>query len=147
MAQAFVNDKTNHVITPEVVNTTAVFNFPLLDKDSFEMLARATVIEDPYQEHPVLFDIVVYKEENRRKHIADELMSFICRNFKTIVTGYHSKAGLELCLKHGFVLEKAINGKQKRLFYQAKEVHDGGKENSSGIQEGSVVDSEKTGSK
>jgi len=88
---------------------SSVINVPVYESDDSKApMARALLIEDSGPGPLILLDIVVYDPENRRKGVAEDLLKMITDVFPHIETGYFGKPGLELCLKCGFVLHKAM---------------------------------------
>ena len=103
---------------------SGVINVPIYEKDGEAPVGRVLLIENEDPGPLVLLDVVVYDEKNRRKGIADDLMELICGVFPHIVTGYFGRAGRELCLKHGFKLEKSIfKNKPDFLIYKKEDGH------------------------
>jgi len=53
----------------------------------------------------VLADIIIYDPNNRGKGIGDELMEFITKTFRVVMTGESTNIGKKLCMKWGFKME------------------------------------------
>jgi hypothetical protein len=70
------------------------------------MLGRALIINPSDGNPPVLLDIYIYEEKDRRKGCADELLYYCTERIGDMITSYLSSAGRDLCLKHGFRLRR-----------------------------------------
>lgn len=68
-----------------------------------------------------LLDIIVYDSKDRRQGIGDKLMNAVTKMFPKIVTGIASRAGRELCLKHGFTIHKELSLKDPMLMFYERE--------------------------
>jgi hypothetical protein len=111
---------TGHKINYEYIPVDAVFNVPIFDSDG-SLLGRAWLTQNlengdngtDLKEKIVLADIIVYDPNDRGKGVGDELMGFLTSSgaFKQMVTGLSTKAGRELCLKHGFKYRTIHNHK------------------------------------
>lgn len=68
-----------------------------------------------------LLDVYVYWPEDRRKGYASDLVQYVKTHYRDIITGYRSKAGLNLCLKNGFKLMRPMfKGQRAFLTFTSK---------------------------
>ena len=103
--------KTGNIIQPDYVKLDGLHNMVIYTPDHKEMLGRALILEPENKEYPpVLLDIYIYDEENRRKGAADDLMEVICETFPVVITGKSTTRGRSLCLKHGFKEQMSDKG-------------------------------------
>jgi len=108
--------KTGFIVQPDYVKLDGLHNMVIYSADHSEMLGRALIIEPENKDFPpVLLDIYIYDEENRRQGAADDLMDVICDTFYTVITGKSTERGRALCEKHGFELVKN-NGNEFLLY-------------------------------
>jgi hypothetical protein len=98
------------VIVPEVLPETTLQNICIYDGE--RMVGRALVVELPKDPTPILVDIYIYHEADRRKGHGDAAMRWLCANLPAMKTSFLSNAGRELCLKHGFVWKRSLFKKQ-----------------------------------
>ena len=113
---------TGHTIRAELVQTNYVHNV-MLWKQS-KMVGRALLLDIPGEAASILLDIYIYNEEDRQHGMGDELVTWITDKFPYVITSYLSNAGLNLCLKHGFQLKKALFGSESDLLIFKKEGYD-----------------------
>ena len=99
--------KSHRVIVPDFVKIGGLHNVLIYTPDKKRLLGRALVLEsDDPTFQPILLDIYIYESFDKRQGVGTDLMHFLCTTFKSIVTSFLNDAGKNLCLKHGFTIEK-----------------------------------------
>lgn len=125
------HEETGRMLEAEYVPVKGVHNLIIRDYDNSRVLGRAILLDTGNKENaPLLLDIYVYEESDRRKGIASALLELACNMFDTIVTGESTRRGKLLCKKYGFV--SAVEGDLKFLIYKRdkgdESLHDNGGE-------------------
>lgn len=114
-------------IVNEYVECYGVWNIVVYRKD--KVAGRVLLLNLPQRPAPILLDIYIYRDEDRRKGLADALIEYVTSRFDLVQTSFLSNAGLQLCLKHGFVWERSMYKNQpERLWYSKESVEGKGEQ-------------------
>ena len=98
-------DRTGYM---ECLKCESVVNITIQKRDEDQPCGRALLLELKGEGPLILLDICIYNEADRRRGMADDIMSFMREIFPYIATSHISKAGLKLCKKHGFTKQRKI---------------------------------------
>jgi len=108
-------------LTVQTIDDGVLTIVTLYEEKEKKAVGRVILLTTYEQAIPIILDICIYNEKDRRKGNATYLLNMLKEAFEEIHSQAMSKAGRELLLKNGFELRPALKKKDEAVFVWKKE--------------------------